>query len=56
MSCQSCFEGFVIVCPDDMCRAAGECIHGDGEALCPDCEGDFEGFDCQDDLADSEGR
>jgi len=35
-------EGFRIVCPDDMCRAVGECMHGDGEAFCYACEGEGE--------------
>jgi len=35
-------EGFIIICPDDMCQGAGECIHGDGEMLCPDCHGEGE--------------
>lgn len=33
-------QGFIIVCVDDMCRGAGECMHGDGEIVCPDCKGD----------------
>ncbi len=38
--CQRCGgEGFIVICPDDMCRGAGECMHGDGEAPCPDCGG-----------------
>jgi hypothetical protein len=32
-------EGTIFVCPDDMCRGCGECIHGDGEIICPDCKG-----------------
>lgn len=32
--------GFIIVCVDDMCRGAGECMHGDGEIVCPDCKGE----------------
>jgi len=31
--------GFIIVCVDDMCRGAGECMHGDGEIVCPECKG-----------------
>lgn len=31
-------EGYVIVCPDDICRGAGECMHGDGEVPCPECD------------------
>ena len=33
-------KGTVIVCIDDMCRGAGECMHGDGEVVCPDCKGE----------------
>lgn len=33
-------EGFIVVCIDDMCRGAGECMHGDGEDVCPECGGD----------------
>ncbi len=31
--------GEILVCPDDMCRGAGECIHGDGTVMCPACGG-----------------
>jgi hypothetical protein len=38
--CNTCGgEGFIVVCIDDMCRGAGECMHGDGEAPCPECGG-----------------
>lgn len=38
--CQRCGgEGIIVVCIDDMCQGAGECMHGDGEAPCPDCGG-----------------
>lgn len=38
--CNTCGgEGFIVVCIDDMCRGAGECMHGDGEIPCPDCGG-----------------
>jgi hypothetical protein len=41
VTCWNCGgEGFEIVCIDDMCRGAGECIHGDGEALCRECKGE----------------
>ena len=33
-------KGTIIVCVDDMCRGAGECMHGDGEIICPDCKGE----------------
>jgi hypothetical protein len=32
-------RGLIIVCVDDLCRGAGECMHGDGEVICPDCKG-----------------
>ena len=32
-------EGFILVCPDDLCRGAGFCMHGDGEIVCPVCKG-----------------
>ena len=39
--CQTCGgAGFIMVCIDDMCRGAGECMHGDGEIPCPECCGD----------------
>lgn len=28
-------SGIRVTCIDDMCRGAGECMHGDGEELCP---------------------
>lgn len=38
--CMTCGgEGFIVVCIDDMCRGAGECMHGDGEIPCPTCGG-----------------
>ena len=33
-------DGWIVVCIDDLCRGAGECMHGDGMALCPECQGD----------------
>jgi hypothetical protein len=33
-------EGVVVVCIDDMCHGAGECLHGDGMAICPTCRGE----------------
>jgi hypothetical protein len=32
--------GFILICPDDICQGAGECMHGDGEIMCPVCKGD----------------
>lgn len=32
-------RGYVVTCIDDLCRNAEECIHGDGEAPCPECRG-----------------
>jgi len=41
MSCWNCNEdGMVVVCVDDLCRAAGHCMHGDGEVLCDVCGGE----------------
>jgi hypothetical protein len=38
--CHRCDNrGFIIICVDDMCRGIGECIHGDGMVVCPDCQG-----------------
>jgi hypothetical protein len=37
--CCNCDDGWIVVCVDDMCRGSGECIHGDGMALCP-CQDD----------------
>ena len=32
--CYRCDDtGTILVCVDDMCRGAGECIHGDGEII-----------------------
>lgn len=37
-SCERCGgEGVILVCIDDMCHGAGECLHGDGYAPCPVC-------------------
>jgi len=33
--------GVIVTCIDDMCRGSGECIHGDGEAICPVCKGGY---------------
>lgn len=39
--CNTCMgAGFIVTCVDDMCRGAGECIHGDGEIVCPECNGE----------------
>lgn len=35
--CRCDGSGVIMVCCDDMCRGAGECIHGDGMKVCP-CE------------------
>ncbi len=31
--------GFIVDCIDDLCRNGGECMHGDGESVCPACHG-----------------
>lgn len=41
VSCHRCGgDGFILVCPDDMCQGAGECMPGDVEVMCPSCQGD----------------
>lgn len=37
--CRCDNTGMIVVCVDDLCRGAGECMHGDGEIICPDCNG-----------------
>jgi len=32
----------IVTCIDDLCRGAGYCFHGDGEAPCPVCNKDGE--------------
>lgn len=39
-TCQRCDgEGEIMVCYDDLCQGQGYCIHGDGYAPCPACNG-----------------
>ena len=39
--CNRCnSQGFIVICIDDLCRGAGECMHGDGEIVCPECKGE----------------
>lgn len=39
--CHECHgEGFVMVCIDDLCVGTGQCMHGDGEVVCPVCKGE----------------
>ena len=33
-------SGRIVICIDDMCRGVGECMHGDGEIVCPTCNGE----------------
>ncbi len=40
LDCERCGgEGSIVDCCDDLCRAQGACMHGDGEQTCPDCLG-----------------
>ena len=32
--------GSILICVDDMCHGLGKCIHGDGEEICPTCDGE----------------
>ncbi len=42
-TCSECDgEGVRLVCPDDMCRGVGECMHGDGYVTCFCCKGEGE--------------
>lgn len=43
MICLTCNgTGVIITCCDDLCANSDHCIHGDGEEMCPDCEGEGE--------------
>ena len=38
--CSECGgTGYIITCPDDICVGSDHCIHGDGEQMCPHCNG-----------------
>lgn len=42
-TCHRCEgSGEIVVCCDDLCHGAGQCMHGDGMALCPVCGGEGE--------------
>ncbi len=45
-------EGIIITCCDDLCVGIGHCIHGDGEEVCPECNGEGEIDDWIDDDQD----
>ena len=38
--------GWVITCIDDLCRGAGECMHGDGTSPCPVCNAKLQKDPC----------
>lgn len=39
--CESCGgRGYVVICIDDLCQGARECMHGDGVIACPTCHGE----------------
>lgn len=41
--CQHCGgAGFLLTCCDDICHGQGYCMHGDGEEVCPACDGEGE--------------
>ncbi len=43
MTCPECGgKGIVMDCFDDVCVGMGECIHGDGDEVCPVCHGEGE--------------
>lgn len=33
-------KGYIITCCDDICVGSDHCIHGDGEDVCEECEGE----------------
>ena len=33
-------DGWIMTCCDDLCHGAGWCMHGDGDAPCPECNSD----------------
>lgn len=38
--CYNCGgQGYLVVCPDDLCHGRDECIHGDPPVICPVCKG-----------------
>lgn len=50
-TCMTCGgDGYIVTCVDDTCVGIGHCMHGDGEETCPDCSGEGEIFDGDDDL------
>lgn len=51
MTCETCWgEGYIVTCCDDICVGSGYCIHGDGEKICPDCQGEGDTFYDDDDI------
>lgn len=41
--CRDCGgTGSLMACPDDICRATGECRHDNGWRRCPRCDGNGE--------------
>lgn len=50
MICLTCGgNGTIVTCYDDICVGIGHCIHGDGEETCPDCGGEGEIFEDEED-------
>lgn len=40
VTCWNCSgRGFIVICVDDLCRNSDECMHGDGEEMCRECDG-----------------
>lgn len=41
VTCWGCGgSGIEVFCMDDLCRGGGECIHGDGDGPCSECNGE----------------
>lgn len=42
-TCNCCYGlGYINECCDDICANSERCIHGDGEVVCPECDGSGE--------------
>ena len=39
--CLECYGwGIIITCCDDLCQTESGCIHGDGDEICAECDGE----------------
>lgn len=50
VECPTCGGlGWIQTCIDDLCQGENGCIHGDGDEVCPECEGHGEVVDHEED-------